>query len=72
MSGPIYEISDIAWHQKILMKNVLLESREAHQAILLQLDEITRHVQKIASHLGINFKSDSKAPASLGVKSAAK
>ena len=62
---------DIAWHQKFPMKNVLLERGEAHQAILLQLDEITKHVQQIASHLGISLNSDFEAPASPGVNPAA-
>ena len=53
------------------MKNVLLERGEAHQAILLQLDEITRHVQQISFHLGISLNSDSEAPASPGVNPAA-
>ena len=46
------------------MKNVILERGEVFQAILLQLDEIKKHVQKIASYLGISLNSDSEAPAS--------
>ena len=53
------------------MKNVLLEWGEDHQAILLQLGEITSHVQQISSHMGINFNSDSEAPASPRVNPAA-
>ena len=55
---------DISLEQKFLMKNVLVERGEAHQAILLQLDEITRQVQKISSHLGISLSSDTETPAS--------
>lgn len=53
---------DLAWQQNYLMGSALVERSEAHQEILLQLDEITRNVQQIASHLGINLNTSNEAP----------
>lgn len=44
---------EIAWQQKFILGKILVDRGEDHSVIILQLDEITWHLQQIASHLGI-------------------
>ena len=46
---------DYYWQQKYVMGCALVERGEAHEAILLKLDELSRHLQQIARHLGIKL-----------------
>ena len=44
---------DYFWQQKYVLGCALVERGEAHEAILLKLDEISSNMQQISNHLGI-------------------
>ena len=46
---------DYYWKQKYVVGRALVEMREAHEAILLKLDELSRHLHQITGHLGIKL-----------------
>lgn len=47
------KILDLAWQHKFIMGKILVEKGEEYHSILLQLDDITRHLQQMANHLGL-------------------
>ena len=57
---------DYLWQEKFVLGRALVDRGEAHEAILLKLDELSNNMQQISNHLKI--KLDNSIPVDIDIK----